>query len=286
MSRERRVQMTVVGDCSVDAKTAVAGVFDRAAATYDAVGVDYFSVFGRRLVQLAGIRAGDTVLDVGCGRGASLWPAADDAGPTGRVVGIDLAPGMVAATAADARAMPTVLVLRADAEEPPAATASYDVVLAGLVLFFLPDPQAALRQWRRTLVPGGRLVLTTFAGDDERWKPVAEALEPYASRSDVRPARQGGGRPWDTEQGLSALLMAAGLRDVEHRVEPHVAAFDDDEAVWRWGWSHGQRAAWERVPDKDLPAAKRSVLAALAPVREEDGRFLLRVQVRYTVARA
>lgn len=270
----------------VDAKTSVAGVFDRAAATYDAVGVEYFSAFGRRLVALAGVRDGDTVLDVGCGRGACLWPAAEAAGPTGRVVGLDLAPGMVSATAADARDRPRVLVLRADAERPPAATAAYDVVLAGLALFFLPDPGGALRQWRRALAPGGRLALTTFAGDDERWKPVAEALEPFAIQPDVRPSRSGDPRPWDTDAGLTALLTAAGLAQVEHRVEPHTAVFADEDAVWRWGWSHGQRAAWERVPAEDLPAAKQAVLGALRPLREQDGRFRLHVQVRYTLARA
>lgn len=268
----------------MDPKTAVAGVFDRAAPTYDAVGVEYFSAFGRRLVGLAGVRPGDVVLDVGCGRGACLWPAAEAAGPTGLVVGLDLAPGMVTATAQDAVGHPHVAVLRADAEHPPVLTGAVDVVLAGMSLFFLPDPAGAVRQWLRALRPGGRLGLTTFAGDDQRWRPVSDALVPYATAPDVRPSRSGGARPWDTDEGLAALLEDAGAQDVGSVVEPHTAVFADGEALWRWGWSHGQRAAWERVPEDDLPAAKAAVLGALAPLRDPDGAVRLHVRVRYTVA--
>ena len=268
----------------MDVKSAVAGVFDRAAATYDAVGVEYFGTFGRRLVDLAGVTPGDVVLDVGCGRGACLWPAVTAAGPAGRVVGLDLAPGMVEATARDASGVPRVAVVRADAEHPPVRTGAVDVVLAGMALFFLPDPLGALQGWLRVLRPGGRLGVTTFAGDDDRWRPVSEALAPYATRHDVRPSRSGGPRPWDSDAGLAALLESAGARDVRSVVEPHTAVFADAEALWRWGWSHGQRAAWERVPEQDLAAAKAAVLAALAPLRDDDGAFRLHVRVRYTVA--
>ena len=270
----------------MDAKRAVAGVFDRAAATYDAVGVEYFSTFGHRLVELSRVAPGDVVLDVGCGRGACLWPAAAAAGPTGRVVGLDLSEGMVRATAADAAAQERVLVVRADAEAPPLATSAADVVLAGMALFFLPDPGRAVRAWLDALRPGGRLAVSTFASDDARWQPVADALAPYATAPDVRPSRSGGPRPWDTDEGLAQLLHEAGAQDVRSVVEPHTAVFADEEVLWRWGWSHGQRAAWERVPDAELPAAKAAVLGALAPLREPDGAFRLHVGVRYTVARA
>lgn len=149
----------------------MADVFDRAAMTYDAVGVDFFSTVGRILVEDAGIRAGERVLDLGCGRGAVLFPAAERVGPEGSVTGVDLAPTMVQLTAQDAheRGLDHVMVQVMDVQEPSLPEHSYDVVTAYLVVFFLPDPPAALEAWRRLLVPGGRLAMTTFAGDDERW---------------------------------------------------------------------------------------------------------------------
>ena len=71
-----------------DPRQAVAGVFDRAAPTYDNVGVEFIAAVGRTLVSDAGIRPGERVLDVGCGRGAVLIPAADAVGPERSVLGI------------------------------------------------------------------------------------------------------------------------------------------------------------------------------------------------------
>src|SRR5882757_2791235 len=71
-------------------------VWDRSAQTYETV-VPYFRLMGRRLVEQAGLAAGDHVLDVACGTGSSLIPAALAVGPEGRAVGVDYAPGMVEA---------------------------------------------------------------------------------------------------------------------------------------------------------------------------------------------
>ena len=80
------------------------GVFVRGARDYDRVGTPIFGRLGRRLVELAGVHAGDRVLDVATGRGAVLFAAAERAGERGRVVGVDLAEEMVALTSADIQA--------------------------------------------------------------------------------------------------------------------------------------------------------------------------------------
>lgn len=73
----------------------MSGVFDRAASSYDEVAGAYHDHFGARLVDVVGVGPGDVVLDVGCGRGAILMPAAARVGPGGGVVGVDLSPEMV-----------------------------------------------------------------------------------------------------------------------------------------------------------------------------------------------
>ncbi|WP_370518238.1 class I SAM-dependent methyltransferase [Micromonospora sp. AMSO31t] len=95
------------------------------------------------------------MLDVGCGRGAVLFPAARATRPTGQVLGTDLAPGMVELTRQDvAKAdMRHVSVRLGDAQAPELPAASFDVVLAGLVVVLLPDPPGALSAYARLLRP-------------------------------------------------------------------------------------------------------------------------------------
>jgi ubiquinone/menaquinone biosynthesis C-methylase UbiE len=68
-----------------------AGVFERAATTYERVGPPFFSHYGRGLVDLVEVQPGSRVLDVATGTGAVLLVAAERAGHTGKVIGVDLA---------------------------------------------------------------------------------------------------------------------------------------------------------------------------------------------------
>lgn len=79
----------------------IVGVFSRAASTYDSHGPRFFAQLGQRLVETSQITPGASVLDVASGRGAVLFAAADQVGPDGHVVGIDLADSMVRETTAE-----------------------------------------------------------------------------------------------------------------------------------------------------------------------------------------
>jgi ubiquinone/menaquinone biosynthesis C-methylase UbiE len=78
-------------DRGAAAKAETAGVFSRVAPTYDTV-IPFFQTFGRHLVAAASLRPGERVLDLACGRGAVLFPAALAVGEQGSVLGIDIAP--------------------------------------------------------------------------------------------------------------------------------------------------------------------------------------------------
>lgn len=104
----------------------------------------------------APLESGATVLDVGCGTG---WYAAGlrRAAPDTTVIGLDLSAGMLG-KAADAGARNLV---QGQAERLPFPDACVAAVVARGVLHHLPDPEAALAEWRRVLKPDGALVLTS-----------------------------------------------------------------------------------------------------------------------------
>src|SRR5215831_15712719 len=74
-----------------NAQARAAFTYNAAADFYDASPLSFWDYFGRRTIELASIPIGSRVLDVCCGAGASVLPAADAVGPTGNVIGIDLA---------------------------------------------------------------------------------------------------------------------------------------------------------------------------------------------------
>ena len=153
--------------------------FDAAAAGYETHGVTFFSAIAARLVQQAGLRPGDRVLDAGCGAGAALIHASRAVGTTGRVTGVDLSAPMLARAAATCAALRlgNVTLARADATEPPYADGSADVVTASMMIFLLPDPARALRAWLRLLRPGGTLAFSWNIAEDPRWAPVIAAVD-------------------------------------------------------------------------------------------------------------
>ena len=264
----------------------VAGVFDRAADTYDAVGVPWFQPIAAGLVQELTVRPGSRVLDVGCGRGAALLPLARATGPTGTVLGIDLSPRMVALTAADVRDLPNVRVEVADAAVPGLPAASFDVVGASLVLFFLPDPLAALRQWAGLLVAGGRLGVSTFGGRDPGWTEIDSVFEPYLPPSmlDARTSGQRG--PFASDDGVESLFAGAGLTAIRTTSRTIRAEFDSVEHLLRFSWSHGQRAMWEAVPAARRDGVQSQLLSIAGRQADSSGRLRLDQTVRYTVGSA
>lgn len=108
---------------------------------------------------LGALRAGDTVLDLGCGAGFDAFVAALTVGPTGRVVGVDLSREMLAAAERGRveSGLFSVVFRQADVEALPFSDGSFEVALSNGVLSLIPDKAAALREIFRVLKPGGRL---------------------------------------------------------------------------------------------------------------------------------
>jgi ubiquinone/menaquinone biosynthesis C-methylase UbiE len=145
-------------------------------------------VWAADLVRRAALQSGERVLDVACGTGIVARLAAEHVGAQGAVVGLDLNTAMLAV----ARGLPSPPGARITWSEAsvlamPFPNATFIAVLCQLGLQFFPDRPQALREMRRVLVPGGRVLLSVFGPLAHNPAPqaLAHALErhlgPHAS---------------------------------------------------------------------------------------------------------
>jgi ubiquinone/menaquinone biosynthesis C-methylase UbiE len=265
----------------------VAGVFDALSTVYDTTGVEFFQPIAQSLLRALAPRPGDRLLDIGCGRGAVLIPAADLVGATGTATGIDISQSMVAIadSLADRAGMTNVEVMVGNAQDPQLGSDRFDVIASSLVLFFLPDPAIAVAHWLPLLAPGGRIGVTTFGAEDPRWSSVDEVFVPYLPQQ-LRDARTTGAvGPFASDAGVEGLLTAAGFTSV-HTVRDAVdVRFDDAEQWHAFSWSTGQRAMWLAVPEERRPHVKAEALERLAAFAEPDGSITFEQSIRHTLAR-
>lgn len=271
--------MTVAASSESDKrKVGTAGVFSRGASTYDQVGPRFFSHFGRRLVELAQVSWGSAVLDIACGRGASLFPAAEQIGLSGRAVGIDLAEGMVEALTPEIRlrGLENVEARVMDAENMLFPDATFDYVLCGFCLFFFPNLERALSEMLRVSKPNGHLVSSTWGKADDRWQWLDDLLESYLPEP-PRPSEQPQtpAPDFETSEGMEAIMRGAGFAGIKIVSESHDFTYASEEEWWSTQWSHGMRFPLERIEttlgNEGLARFKAQAFETIQGLRTPDG---------------
>ncbi len=243
-------------------QSGIAGVFNRAAATYDQIGPKIFDHFGQRLVEIADVSPGSRVLDVATGRGAILFPAASRVGLHGKVIGIDLAQNMVDQSAIEVRrrAYENVEVQQMDGAELAFPDASFDVVFCGISIGFFPDPLRAIRGFLRVLKPGGAVAISTWPDDCHYIDWCLKALN--ASLPAAKPHSVAGGkeRSLNSPVRLQEALLEAGFSDVRTSLVERDFVFPDSEEWWSTLWSHGLRGKIENLDGPELERVKTEML--------------------------
>ena len=203
--------------------------FHAPADAYDRHIGRYGPALAEELIRAAGVHAGDHVLDVGCGPGAL----------TGRLVSTTGTPELVAAidpsatfAAACAERLPGTDVRTGTAEHLPFPDASFDAALAQLVVNFMDDPVAGVREMARVVKPGGVVgaAVWDYAGGMtllRRFWEAAAALDPAAAAFD-----EGSTMRYCTTGSLAQLLATAQLRDVAVNAVVVTAWYDGYDDLW------------------------------------------------------
>jgi len=195
----------------------------------------FFPRCAHRLVELADVSLGERVLDAGTGSGDVAMCAAARVGPTGMVLGIDIAEVMLerARHKIDAAGLTNVELRHVDAAHLPFGDRTFDVVTAGFSILFLPDVLAALREWKRVVTSGGRVALTLYGPNafEPCYALYRARLDAYGVQLPVDDGFPGGRRLVDPER-LRDLVRAAALDPVDIQIEQH--GFEMSEAAVWW----------------------------------------------------
>lgn len=158
-------------------------------------------------VQFLDLKAGETVLDLGCGRGAETMEAAALAGPAGKAVGLDLTEAMIEAAEKDAaeRGVANVAFTAGNIEALPFEEKTFDAVMSNCVINHAEDKQRAYREIFRVLKENGRFVISDAV--------TREALPESVKNDPAAWAQCFGGAV--TEAEYLASIRAAGFPKVE-----------------------------------------------------------------------
>lgn len=256
--------------------------WDLAAAGYEPLWQAQLAPAHAALLARAALAPGDRVLDVACGTGLVSFAAARAVGPHGQVVGVDLSGRMVEAARGRGTAarLDNTSFARMDAEHLELPDAGFDVVLCALGLMFLPEPERAMREMRRVLRPGGRLVVAVW-GERSRcgWSTVFGIVDAEVL-SEVCPLFFRLGQP-DALVRLCAELRCEAVE--QHRFTTTLD-YPDADAACDAAFVGGPVAlAWSRFDAAARARVRRRYLDTIAPWRHGRG---YRVPAEFVVVSA
>ncbi|MFC7486858.1 class I SAM-dependent methyltransferase [Knoellia sp. CPCC 206453] len=269
------------------ARTGMGALFNAVADEYDQSGVDFFTPIAQGLVDELAPAPGERAVDLGCGRGAATVLLARGVGATGTVVGLDLSEGMLAHARTAMTQEGLAVDLRVgDASEPELPEGELDIVASSLVLFFLPNPTAALARWVQLLAPGGRIGLATFGGQDPVWSSVDREFGPWLPPAMRDPRVMGPQSPFGSDEGMEQLMAGAGATDVGTTTLRLPVTFGSLERWEAFSRGTGQRAMWASLPSHEVEGVRTRAAAHFEGARNANGEIEVWQDIRYTVGRA
>ena len=224
------------------------------------------------LINRAQAKAGERIVDVGCGSGAISIALAQTVGPSGHVLGIDISGPMLARARQIAPAGLPVDFVRADATVYPFDPASFDLLVSRFGVMFFADPGLSFGNLRRALKPSGRLAFACWR--EPRENPIfmvpLQAVYKHAPKLPQLGPEDPGPFAFASEARVTRILGEAGFKGIA--MEPCNLSLDiavgrglDAAVESALEIGPSARALAEQPPDV-VAAAARSIREAFAPL--------------------
>jgi ubiquinone/menaquinone biosynthesis C-methylase UbiE len=243
----------------------------RAACTYGAAADHYglaplgfWDRYGSATVSRLPLAAGDAVLDLCCGAGASAIPAARAVGPAGHVLGVDVAGPLLEMARAKAtrEGLANIEFRQGDATRTGLAGGSFDAVVCVFGVFFAPDMAAFVAEMWRLIRPGGVLAITAWG--QGLWEPASTCF--WESVRAVEPSLFRAFSPWDeitTPQALADLFARGGVADPAVAASPGQQHLDSPDQFWDVVLGTGYRATIDALSHQQRTQVHRRLLSEL-----------------------
>jgi SAM-dependent methyltransferase len=212
---------------------------------------------------------GQTVLDIGCGAGQTILQLMERLGSNGQVIGVDIAPRVLAAARARAAHLPQVTLLQDDAATMNLPDQSVDCVYSRFGMMFFGEPAKAFANIRRILKPGGRIGFVC-------WRALAENELDYVPVNAAGLAVNVDDTPFSLENAadIENILESMGYTNISIVAHDTNVSSGDPDAMLKVVTRVGALGKILRDTPQLLPIAEPRVQAALA-ARERGGQVSL-----------
>jgi SAM-dependent methyltransferase len=223
------------------------------------------------LIGRAQAKAGERIVDVGCGSGAVSIALAQEVGPAGHVLGIDISGPMLARARLVAPAGSPVEFVLADATVYPFAPASFDLLISRFGVMFFAEPARSFANLRRGLKPSGRLAFACWREPRENpfFMAPLQAVYKHAPKLPQQGPEEPGPFAFASEARVQRILGEAGFTGIA--MEPYNLSLDVAvgrglDAAVQGALEIGPAArALAEQPPEVVAAATNSIREALTP---------------------
>jgi ubiquinone/menaquinone biosynthesis C-methylase UbiE len=265
----------------------VAAVWDEYSAFIDSSAY----VVSERMVEMAGIKEGDRVLDVACGYGEPSLTVARKVGADGTVVATDISAEMLeyGRQRAAAKDVENIEFMQSDANSLDFPAESFDAAVSRWGIIFEPDGEGTAAKVRGFLKPGSRFAISSW-GPPERVPLLAVAMKTAMAKLDIPPPPPGTPGPLSrpTPEAIGGLLEGGGFSGVEVEELDITFEFESPEeyTVFTVGMAAPIKAMLAPHPEDVQRETRDAINDAVREASETDGQVRLTNQVLIAAGQA